>query len=499
MGEKKRRLAAAQAAQPNQAGQTTIASGSASARSGNNDAGSRTLAQARQFLQQGKLIEAINGYQQLLRSQPDLPALQKAEALHFQGLALSQAGQSALGLGLLQQALAVDEGNALYHYNLALAMVDGAPPDAPARQAALVAALPHATRACALAPDDVGYHATLAEYLIAAGQREQAKQVLQDGPKAARLLDFLAQLHYADDQLALADEQFAAALALQPTLARQRMIGHATPNGTARAETRIELANDLANGLANDLINDPANDPANVSAELAPSALWQDQAALDAYLASLDLHILDDCLPDPLGWREQALQLPFHAIRYAGQNYPGLQTDGQSCQRIMQLIANQLGKTIKFISPDNGSYRVSFGDSVAQSDIHVDNESGEQFASYAAVLYLNLPGQCQSGTRFWQHRATGWQRRWPEAVVREAGYASFKSFQQQCLPKNRSATAFNAMVQQRADWQAILEVPMRHNRLIMYRGDFFHSIGEVFGRDMQDGRLVQLFFFDIVE
>jgi tetratricopeptide (TPR) repeat protein len=477
MGEKKRRLAAAQA---NQAGQTAIAPGTASVPPAHNDAGSRALAQARQFLQHGKLIEAINGYQQLLRSQPDLPALQKAEALHFQGLALSQAGQTSLGLGLLQQALAFDEGNALYHYNLALAMMDGAP-------AALAAALPHATRACALAPDDVGYHATLAEYLIAAGQREQAKLVLLDGPKAARLLDFLAQLHYADDQLALAGEQFAAALALQPALAKQRMIGHATPNGAACAETRIELANDVANELT------------NVCAEFARPARWQDQAALDAYLTRLDLHILDDCLPDPLAWREQALQLPFHAIRYAGQNYPGLQTDGQPCQRIMQLIANQLGKTIKFISPDNGSYRVSFGDSVAQSDIHVDNESGEQFASYAAVLYLNLPAQCQSGTRFWQHRATGWQRRWPETVVREAGYVSFKSFQQQCLPKNRSATAFNAMVQQRADWQAILEVPMRHNRLIMYRGDFFHSIGEVFGRDMQDGRLVQLFFFDIVE
>jgi hypothetical protein len=481
MGEKKRRLAA-------QAGQGAANHDSAVA--------SAALARAKQYLQQGNLIEAINGYQRLLRTQPDLAALQRAEALHFQGLALSQTGQGALGLGLLQQSLTFDADNALYHYNLALALVDGAAADtadAAGRQAALTAALPHAARACELAPDDVGYCATLAEYWIAAGQRERAKQTLLDGPKAARLLDFLAQLNYFDNQLALATDHFASALALQPALAKQRVIGFATPNAAARVETRIALADLRAESAE----SAEAAQAAQAAQADAP-ACWPDQATFDAYLAQLDLHILDDFLPDPQAWREQALQLPFHAMRYAGQNYPGRQTDGQPSQEIMQLIANQLGKTIKFISPDNGSYRISFANSVAQSDIHVDNETGEQFTSYAAVLYLNLPGQCQSGTRFWQHRATGWQRRWPEETVQQAGFASFKSFQQRSLPKNTQATAFNAMAAQRAEWQAILEVPMRHNRLIMYRGDFFHSIGEVFGTDMQDGRLVQLFFFDIV-
>jgi hypothetical protein len=42
-------------------------------------------------------------------------------------------------------------------------------------------------------------------------------------------------------------------------------------------------------------------------------------------------------------------------------------------------------------------------------------------------------------------------------------------------------------------------VPMRHNRMVIYRGDFFHSIGEVFGSKMDDGRLVQLFFFETVD
>jgi Family of unknown function (DUF6445) len=309
---------------------------------------------------------------------------------------------------------------------------------------------------------------------------------LQAGSPAARLLDLLAQLEYADNQLQAATEHFAAALALQPALAKQRMIGYASPDGAPRRETRIRLA-DLTSDSAPNFVPDPGM-----------QSRWPDQAALDSYLADLDLHILDDFLPDPVSAREMALQLPYHALRYTGQNYPGQQTDGQPCGAIMQAIANQLGKTIKYISPDNGSCRISFANSVAQSDIHVDNETGEQFTSYAAVLYFNLPEQCQSGTRFWQHRESGWQRRWPEAMVREAGYASFKAFQQRCLPKNTAATAFNAMAQQRSQWQAILEVPMRCNRLILYRGDFFHSIGEVFGTDMQDGRLVQLFFFDIV-
>jgi hypothetical protein len=47
-----------------------------------------------------------------------------------------------------------------------------------------------------------------------------------------------------------------------------------------------------------------------------------------------------------------------------------------------------------------------------------------------------------------------------------------------------------------AAWECVLEVPMRFNRLIVYRSDFFHSIGELFGDRPENVRFVQLFFFE---
>ena len=69
------------------------------------------LAKGRQLHQQGKLIEAINAYQAAYKAQPAL-----AEAQHFQGLAMLELGQPAMGLGLLKLSLKQQPDNALFHH-----------------------------------------------------------------------------------------------------------------------------------------------------------------------------------------------------------------------------------------------------------------------------------------------------------------------------------------------------------------------------------------------
>jgi hypothetical protein len=44
-------------------------------------------------------------------------------------------------------------------------------------------------------------------------------------------------------------------------------------------------------------------------------------------------------------------------------------------------------------------------------------------------------------------------------------------------------------------WEMTDRVANIYNRLVLYRGDYFHASLDYFGRDQYDGRLFQTFFF----
>jgi len=411
------------------------------------------LAAGQQLHQAGKLIEAINAYQAAYKLDSKL-----AEAQHGQGLAMLQLGQHAIGIGLIKLSLKQQPYNPLFHYNLGNVL----------RTTDSEAALASYATAARLASQEHDYAIVHAELLMMKQRLPEAIDELERAhalrPERWQNLQGLAELYYRTGQKTLALARYATGLALHPAMAQACRIGFASPQ-TQQPETltTLEVADDLRE-----------------------------------FLLETDLRIIDNFLPDPAAWRAHALTLPFAPQRYAGQNYPGSQTEGQPCQDIMERIATALGREIRFISPDNASYRISHADATARTDIHVDNETGNNFQFYAGVLYLNPPEQCQGGTTFWRHRPSGWTRRLPEADVKAGGYPSFKEFQKRWLP-NSKVQKFNELQAQRDSWEALLEVPMRHNRLIVYKGHYFHSISNVFGDTHDNGRLVQLFFFEVPE
>lgn len=486
MGEKRRRLAAAQIGAEQETPES-LALGtppSVVQADANLQQGSQYLEQGLHAHHQGRFADAIAAYR-IARTFLQKPGKKLAQLRHYLGLALCQTGQAEQGLPLLTMAIADAEDVAdfdatllaQFHFNLANALTD---------YRAGSDILPHLQKATQYHPQDQQYAIAFAQVLYARGEQKRAMAQLQglvySGHAKSSAHDLLAQWQYQDNQLREAKESFASALQGNPNLIKQRRIGYALPSARPLHEGQIEQKISWA----------------------ALQAMSQEQAFLDQesyekWLAELDLHIIDNFLPDALLHRQEVMRQPFHALRYAGQNYPGRQTDGQDCPYLMAAIAHHMGRAIKFISPDNGSSRISLANSVARSDIHVDNETGDCFRQYAAVLYLNLPEQCKGGTIFWRHRGTGWSRRHDDGAVRAAGYANFKSFQQRFLPHNVHASQFNEMAARRQEWQPLLQVPMCYNRLIIYRGDFFHSIGEVFGSKMDDGRLVQLFFFETLD
>jgi hypothetical protein len=99
-------------------------------------------------------------------------------------------------------------------------------------------------------------------------------------------------------------------------------------------------------------------------------------------------------------------------------------------------------------------------------------------SGWAAVLYLTPEPNPDSGTGLFTHIETGISE-WD--------------------PKDKS-TDFNAHPDRfdTLKWRCNLEVKNQFNRLVLYRGELYHSsMVPGFGNNYVNGRLTQVFFFDV--
>ncbi len=90
---------------------------------------------------------------------------------------------------------------------------------------------------------------------------------------------------------------------------------------------------------------------------------------------------------------------------------------------------------------------------------------------YAALVYLTPDAPPSSGTSFYRHKTM----------------------------KNRhySPGTFNKGHYDFTDFDLVDTVGNVYNRLVIFNAQFIHSAGEYFGTDQHNGRLFQIFFFDI--
>lgn len=411
---------------------------------------------------QGRWQAAFSAFQAALAASPGHPA-----ALAGLGSSALALGQVDLGLGWLRMAAAADANDAGIRLTFGRALAQARRLDEAAVE--LRAALSQSPGADA-ARD-------LAAVLVRLGALDEAEQwfdtAARQSPGRADLHEALARLQYQRDALDRAVASHQRAAELDPSLTRRLNIGFVRHrpgvSPTAAASSAAALAGDSAAGYD----------------------------ALRRACEDRSLLILDDFLDDPHAYRAQALALDYGAGQDAGPvNFPGAQTAAQACGTIMQRIADALGRDLKWDSPDQGAFRFSGAADTARCDIHVDSESRRDI--YAAILYLSLPEHCVGGTAFWRHRATGWERRPSPEQLAAQGYQSFIEFERRWIPIGRQRP-FAALREERAAaWDLVLEVPMRFNRLIVYRSDFFHAIGELFGDRAENARLVQLFYFESI-
>ena len=183
---------------------------------------------------------------------------------------------------------------------------------------------------------------------------------------------------------------------------------------------------------------------------------------------------IDDFYSNPMEVREFALKQEF---KVRG-NYPGQRTEPFLTDNTRQKIKEILYPFAGEITWWGGEYTGSFQYTTAadRSWIHADSTT-----DWAAVCYLTPDAPLSSATGLFRHKETGW--------------SNFDYKRENDVEYMKGAPSGHDM-QDYTKWEIVDRVGNVFNRLIMYRADNYHVSLDYFGKDMYDGRLFQVFFFN---
>lgn len=177
--------------------------------------------------------------------------------------------------------------------------------------------------------------------------------------------------------------------------------------------------------------------------------------------------------------REKALSAEYKPIEHNGLKYRGIAlTDDPDAQgRIAQTLG--ISPTAQWTT----FWRRNLAGEQSETFIHSDILIGQ----FSAILYLSLPEHCKGGTAFWRHKLYGWQVHPTGQEIAEKGLDDTKELWDSVYQ--------DGFIEKK--WEMVDYVPMAFNRLVIFHSPRFHSRypKESFGADLNDGRLVKVFFY----
>lgn len=183
---------------------------------------------------------------------------------------------------------------------------------------------------------------------------------------------------------------------------------------------------------------------------------------------------IDDFYIDVNAVRDMALNMDF-GVR---GNYPGQRTEPVYNDSVKEIIGNAVrpyaGEITRWETEYTGCFQ--YTTSADRSWIHAD-----QTTKWAGVIYLTPDAPLSGGTGLFRHKKTGLSKA-PRLANGEYDH--------------KLLDVIYADSQDMTKWEMTNFVGNVYNRLILYRGDIFHTSLDYFGKDKYDGRLFQTFFFD---
>jgi hypothetical protein len=150
-------------------------------------------------------------------------------------------------------------------------------------------------------------------------------------------------------------------------------------------------------------------------------------------------------------------------------NYPGLRTKSFLNDSIKEIIQNILkpisGNVTQWNDRDGLTGCFEIATATNRSWVHTD-----EYNTWAGVCYLTPDAPLSGGTGLFMYKRTG--------SIYEDG------------------TDYSSDTQDMTKWDLVDRIANRYNRLVLYRSDIYHTSLDYFGKNLQDGRLFQLFFLN---
>jgi hypothetical protein len=188
-----------------------------------------------------------------------------------------------------------------------------------------------------------------------------------------------------------------------------------------------------------------------------------------------DIIVINNFYDDPYKIREYALSLRYPVIsEIPGQRSMGV--DDELNLELKSKFENILGKSLSQWQPFRkmGQLENTCFQSINEGETNWVHHDG---TDWAAVLYLTPDADPDSGTGLFTHIETGISQFDPTNPTTDL---------------NNHEDRFNDK-----KWRLNLEIKNQFNRLVLYRGTYYHrSMIAGFGNNYINGRLTQVFFFN---
>jgi hypothetical protein len=193
-----------------------------------------------------------------------------------------------------------------------------------------------------------------------------------------------------------------------------------------------------------------------------------------------NLLVIDNFYKDPYKIRDQALNQGMYPYI---SDIPGMRSPGVPLEQSLELkskfetiLNTPITRWDTFTGTQGNKEKMNTCFQLITEDetswVHHDS------SGWAAVLYLHPDPNPDAGTGLFTHISTGVSRWDPEDPNTDL---------------NLHPDRFDI-----SKWRCNLEIKNQFNRLILYQGALYHrSMIAGFGKNYVDGRLTQVFFFDI--